>query len=238
MNLSNHQAIRSNNVQYEKVENLMLAENPIQKLIEMPILMPMKMPKLEMVEDFTEVSVKRPLETSLLKPNGTKAVKSDVPKSKKDQIRVEKENQDNEPMTIMKSITSSEISKSSSMLKIHEKADSNEGTEILLRKPKKKANKRFECETCHEKLLIRAYKRHRAPCKLFSKVIIKMDDLYQCKLCLIKVPKRFSMYCHIRKKHSNDQDINKISSYFLPTVETEEKTGTNKNVERKSASQE
>jgi len=68
----------------------------------------------------------------------------------------------------------------------------------------------FQCERCKEKLLIRAYKRHIKPCKLYYNFIEKLNDGYQCKQCLFKINNgfraRYNMYYHMMKNHSISQD--------------------------------
>merc|ERR1711962_1135856 len=67
-----------------------------------------------------------------------------------------------------------------------------------------KTQERFECQHCNEKLLIRTYRRHMEPCKVYSK-FMKMNNIgYECTVCSIKRPSRFTMYHHIKKAHQID----------------------------------
>ena len=71
--------------------------------------------------------------------------------------------------------------------------------------------RRFECEYCHEKLLIRSYKRHlKQPCKDFYKLIEINSNDYLCKICFLSSRIRDNLYKHIIGRHKNDQKVHEI----------------------------
>ena len=69
-------------------------------------------------------------------------------------------------------------------------------------------NKR-KCENCKEKTLLHHYHNHVNLCKLYFKHIRKVDDWYQCSICLDEFPGSSSIFSHMSKNHFNDKNVGK-----------------------------
>ena len=70
----------------------------------------------------------------------------------------------------------------------------------------RKSNKKM-CENCNEKIL--DYHNHVNLCKLYFKNIRKVDDWYQCPICLDEFPGSSSIFSHMSKNHFNDKNVEK-----------------------------
>ena len=69
-------------------------------------------------------------------------------------------------------------------------------------------NKR-KCENCKEKTLLHHYHNHVNLCKLYFKHIRKVDDWYQCSICLDEFPGSSSNFSHTSNNHFNEKDVGK-----------------------------
>ena len=93
-----------------------------------------------------------------------------------------------------------------------------------IKKTHKKSEESFECRKCHEELLIRTFARHVEYCNRYCNFMEKIgEDSYQCKLCLLKIQNllnsRFSMYTHMKNKHSNTKDFEINPDNYLTDTE-------------------
>ena len=178
-------------------ENSMLLEKPTQKSVEIPIERPKKVAKLELIENATEIPfgksvevfLKRPIDLPISKPESINDLENSIlfekPTEKSVEIPMER------PMKVPKL----ELIENSAEIPFGNSAEVflKRPIELPISKPvflhvkgshSKNPKQRFECERCHEKLLIRAYTRHLEPCKHYHNFIEKINHT-NTSLCAI-----------------------------------------------------
>jgi hypothetical protein len=71
-----------------------------------------------------------------------------------------------------------------------------------------------KCELCGE-MILAFFKKHKIECKLYSELIKKSSDDYECVLCSLKNRKRGEIYSHLRNTHHIGKDVMEIEDVKL-----------------------
>ena len=84
--------------------------------------------------------------------------------------------------------------------------DDSKNEQPLEKIESRKSNKK-KCENCNENILVYHYHNHVNLCKLYFKHIRKVDDWYQCSICLDEFPGSSSIFSHMSKNHFDDKNV-------------------------------
>ena len=88
-------------------------------------------------------------------------------------------------------------------IKRKKKSSSDKKEKNLDNKPKYPAGTELKCDYCQETFKYPLVIKHQKVCKAFYKFMKRTTNGFECQICSIVLGRRWTMHCHLKKKHQS-----------------------------------